>query len=100
MVTSIVRQDPCIELSRVDVDRPGPHYSVDTFRILKGEYRDARLFFLMGEDSLSDLPNWHKAKELVQFCSGICVMRRSRGEVDLTSLEKELSGLTDNWTLD
>jgi nicotinate-nucleotide adenylyltransferase len=62
------------ELSRLDIDRPGPHYAVDTVNILAGENPGAKLLYLMGSDSLNDLPTWHP---------------------DLSSLEELLPGLTD-----
>ena len=53
------------ELSRVDVDRPGPHYTIDTVRILQAQYPEATLYLILGEDMYRDLPNWHRPQELV-----------------------------------
>ena len=48
---------PVFEISRVEIDRPGPHYSADTVQILARENPGAELFYLMGGDSLHDLPD-------------------------------------------
>lgn len=62
-------------LSRVDVDRPGPHYSVDAVKILLQQYPGAEFFFIIGGDSLRDLPTWHRPAELIELCR-LAVMRR------------------------
>jgi nicotinate-nucleotide adenylyltransferase len=50
--------EPAFCLSRVDVDRPGPHYTVDTLRLLRAEYPAAQIWLIVGADSLADLPQW------------------------------------------
>jgi len=47
-------------LSTDDLDRSGPSYTSDMLSRLKDELKPASLFFLMGQDSLRDLPNWHE----------------------------------------
>ena len=46
--------------SRVDIDRPAPQYAVDTLHLLAKEYPHAELVYLMGGDSLRDLPTWRR----------------------------------------
>ena len=94
MVTAIVKGDPRFELSRVDIDRPGPHYAVDTMALLAAQFPAAKLFFLMGGDSLGDLPSWGHAQRFVDSCTGIGVMRRPTDRVALDKLEAQLPGLT------
>lgn len=94
MVAAVVEDDAQFELSRVDIDRPGPHYAADTVALLSRQFPGVELFFLMGGDSLGDLPSWGYAQRFVDFCSGIGVMRRSAGRVALDQLENQLPGLT------
>jgi nicotinate-nucleotide adenylyltransferase len=68
-------------LSRVDVDRPGPHYSVDMVALIAEKYPDAALYFLMGGDSLRDLPTWHQPDRLIAQCQ-LGVIRRPGDRVD------------------
>ena len=50
---------PAFEISRIDVDRPGPHYTVDTLDLLVRAYSGAELVLLIGGDSLRDLPRFN-----------------------------------------
>jgi nicotinate-nucleotide adenylyltransferase len=57
--------EPAFQLSRVDLDRPGPHYTVDALTILREAYPAAMLWFLIGGDSLTDLPKWRAPKRII-----------------------------------
>jgi nicotinate-nucleotide adenylyltransferase len=94
MVSESIRGDPAFELSRVDVDRPGLHYMRETVNLLHKQYPEAELVFLMGGDSLHDLPSWHEPKEFVQACDRLGVMHRVGEKINLELLEKSLPGIT------
>ncbi len=94
LVEKAIHGNPSFEVSRVDIDRPGPHFAIDTVNILKEEYPGSEIYYLMGGDSLHDLPTWNKPHDFIQTCSGIGVMRRHADQVDLESLEKILPGIT------
>jgi nicotinate-nucleotide adenylyltransferase len=85
---------PAFYLSKVDIDRRGPHYALDTLRLLAEQYPQAELVYLMGGDSLHDLPSWHRPAEVIANLASIGVMRRPGDSIDLTALEKVLPGLT------
>jgi nicotinate-nucleotide adenylyltransferase len=58
--------NPLFSVSRVDVDRPGATYSVDTLRDLRAERgQDAEFFFIAGADALSGLRTWKEPDELL-----------------------------------
>jgi nicotinate-nucleotide adenylyltransferase len=80
-------------ISRVDVDRPGPHYSVDMVRLI-GETQapGTELFFLMGMDSLANILSWYRPDLLIQLCI-LAVARRPGYTSDLDELERQLPGL-------
>jgi len=94
MVAAAIQGNPAFEISRVDVDRPPPHYAVDTIRLLAAAQPGARFAYLVGEDSLRDLPIWHRPQELVLACDVFGVMERSGAEPDLADLEAVLPGLS------
>jgi nicotinate-nucleotide adenylyltransferase len=94
LVTKAIGGNPSFEVSRVDIDRPGPHFAIDTVNILKKEFQGAEMFYLMGGDSLHDLPTWNRPQDFVKTCDGIGVMRRHADQVDLESLEKVLPGIS------
>ena len=82
-----------LHVSRVDVDRPGPHYTSDMVRILRKQLgADVELYFLMGMDSLRDLPTWHEATWLVENCKLVALSRHDV-ELDWTQLNAALPGI-------
>lgn len=83
------------ELSTLEIDRPGPHYAVDTIRLVKDQYPDAEIFYLMGGDSLRDLPTWHESDQFVALCDGLGVMRRPGGEAILQNLKAVFPAILD-----
>ena len=93
MVEAAIDEDEMFSLSRVDIDRPGPHYVLDTMLLMHEKYPDDCLVFIMGGDSLHDLPSWHEAQKFIDQCASIGVMRRPGEIIDLSHLEKELSGI-------
>ncbi len=93
MLQRALKDEPAFEISRVDIDRPGPHYSADTMRLLRNANPGATLAFLIGEDSLRDLTTWHEPAELVAECDEIGVMQRPAVDTDLSALEVQIPGL-------
>jgi nicotinate-nucleotide adenylyltransferase len=87
-------------ISRVDIDRPPPHYALETMRLLQRDYPEAELVYLMGGDELRDLPTWKQPSEFVSACDAIGVMRRPADAIDLSILERDIPGVTDKvWFL-
>lgn len=93
MVSATIGDDPGFEISRIEIDRPGPHYSADTVELLAQQYPEASLFYLMGGDSLHDLPTWMYPQKFIQYLTGIGVMRRPQDYVDLRWLDHALPGI-------
>jgi nicotinate-nucleotide adenylyltransferase len=84
-----------IHVSRVDADRPGPHYTSDMVRIVRERVGpQVELFFLMGTDSLQDLPNWHEARWLVDNCKLVALQRHDI-VLNWDYLNRELPGIQD-----
>ncbi len=94
MVMAAMGGDPAFELSRIEIDRPGPHYAEDTVHLLGEQYPQAELFYLMGGDSLHDLYTWHEPEAFIAACSGLGVMRRPGDEIDLKLIETRLPGVS------
>jgi nicotinate-nucleotide adenylyltransferase len=93
LLMAALDDDPAFELSRVDIDRPAPHYAVDTLGLLREQYPQAMLVYLMGGDSLVDLPLWHRPGDFVHSCDEIAVMLRRGHAMNLDILEARLPGL-------
>jgi nicotinate-nucleotide adenylyltransferase len=85
--------------SRVDADRPGPHYTLDMVRIFQQQLPPGgELYFLMGYDSLADLPNWHRAQDLVAACR-LVALTRYNVPLDWDALETRLPGIRERVSL-
>lgn len=76
MVELAIEGNPHFAISRVDIDREGPHYTADTLPLIQADYPDAELFFLMGGDNLRDFTKWFRADEVAEHAR-LAVMRRS-----------------------
>ncbi|MFH1524500.1 MAG: nicotinate-nucleotide adenylyltransferase [Chloroflexota bacterium] len=94
MLKLAIADNPSFEFSTVEMDRPGPHYAVDTVKILADQNPGSELVHLMGGDSLRDLPTWYHPTAFIAACHLIGVMRRPGDAIDLPALEKVLPGLT------
>ncbi len=93
MVRLAIADRPHFVLSRVDVDRSGPTYTVDTMHLLREQFgTDAELYFIMGMDSLANLLTWHRPEQLIRLCK-LVVFQRPGFQADLDALEKRLPGL-------
>ncbi|PWH18280.1 MAG: nicotinate (nicotinamide) nucleotide adenylyltransferase [Anaerolineae bacterium] len=93
MLELAIRDQAAFQISRVDLDRPPPHYAVDSLKIIRKNNPKAKLFYLMGEDSLRDLTKWHDPLRFVQQCDGIGVMRRAIDDGTLVELDQALPGI-------
>lgn len=74
--------NPRFSVSRVEVDRPGPTYTIDTLRTLKQEYGDAELLFITGADALAQILGWQDAAELFALAHFVGVSRPGYGPID------------------
>jgi nicotinate-nucleotide adenylyltransferase len=90
MLELAVSGNPAFLVSRHEIDRGGVNYTVDTLEELTIEDPVRELFFLMGADSLSELPTWRNAPRICQLAVPI-VVRRARQQVDLGPLEALVS---------
>lgn len=88
MVELAVAGNPAFELSRLDLDRPPPSYTVDLLRMLRAP--DRELFFLVGGDILPELPVWHAPEEIVRLAQLVVVNRPGWPEPDLAAVERRL----------
>lgn len=90
MVGLAIADNPMFELSRLDLDRPPPSYTVDVLRELTAP--DRELFFLAGGDILPELPRWHQPIELLRLARVVIVTRPGSPPPDLKRLDTYLPG--------
>lgn len=95
MLELALASNPGFALSRVDIDRHGPCYTVDTLALLHQEYGPgAELFFLMGMDSLADILTWKEPERLIRLAR-IVVVGRPGFQADVDELDKVLPGAAE-----
>lgn len=90
MAALATRSNPLFAVSRLDCDEARPSYTADLMRRIQAQVQDsAELFFLMGMDSLHDLPTWHEPDWLLQHCN-LVALNRPDIRIDWTRLEQRL----------
>jgi nicotinate-nucleotide adenylyltransferase len=95
MVLACITGESAFELSDVDINRPPPHYAVDTLNIIRAANLDGEIIYLMGGDSLAQIHTWHQASAFLDACDSLGVIRRTDQEIDLPALNALLPGLAD-----
>jgi nicotinate-nucleotide adenylyltransferase len=76
MTVIATASNPRFSVSRVDIDRPGPTYTIDTLTDLRrGFGEDVELFFITGADALEAIIGWHRAEELFELAHFVGVTR-------------------------
>jgi len=82
MTVIATASNPQFSVSRIDIDRQGPTYTIDTLRDLHAEHPDADLFFITGADALSQIFSWRDHEELFGLAHFIGVTRPGHTLVD------------------
>jgi len=67
--------NPRFMVSRVDIDRDKPTYTLDTLNDLKAKYPDAELFFITGSDAIAQILAWHEVEKLWELAHFVAVSR-------------------------
>src|SRR4051794_27368771 len=76
MTVIATASNPRFTVSRVDIDRDGPTYTIDTLHDLRSHYGDtAELFFITGADALAAILDWHRSDELFELAHFVGVTR-------------------------
>lgn len=95
MTELAIAGNPYFQISRGDVDRPGPHYTIDLVQIVADQLpRESEIYFLMGFDSLADLPQWREPAQLIRTAQ-LVALTRPGIPVDWDALETSLPGVRE-----
>ena len=97
MLELAIASNPHFTISRVDLDRPGPSYTVDMLQLLRRQWGEhTAIYFIIGRDSLEDLLSWHDSSGILEQLTHLVAVRRpgySESEAFYDSLEARLSGI-------
>jgi nicotinate-nucleotide adenylyltransferase len=76
MTQLAVKDNPYFSVSRLEIDRPGPSYAVDTIRALRGIYSErTRLYFITGADAILEILSWKDVGSLISMCHLVAATR-------------------------
>jgi len=95
MIRLAIAPNAFFRASTVELERPGPSYTVDTLSALKRELGpEANLYFILGVDALAGLPTWKEPQRIVEMCHLVAAKRRKAKDLDLQSLERSVPGIS------
>ncbi len=95
MLRLATEDHPEFHISMLEVEREGHSYTVDTLKVLQKTMPGAEFIFLLGWDSLEDLPKWRQPQELVRLCKLAAVVRPGYPPPDMETLEKDVPGIKE-----
>ncbi|MDU5185342.1 MAG: nicotinate-nucleotide adenylyltransferase [Peptoniphilus harei] len=95
MVNLAISPNPDFEISDIETTRVKLSYTVDTIRELKEIYKEEKLYFLIGLDSLFQLKTWKKIEDLSQEIEFVVALRP--GYIDKKEINNEIDFLRENF---
>ena len=75
MVSMAIAGRPGFEISKIEAERGGKSYSIDTIKALRERFTDDELFFIIGGDSFLEIGTWHRYAEIFSSCNLVVVER-------------------------
>jgi len=91
MLERATAADPRYGVCTLELERGGVSYTVDTLTEIRQQHADAKLFLLLGADSLFDLPTWRRPEEICRLATPVVVERPGSPRADFAVLERLLS---------
>jgi len=87
---------PHFKVSTMEIERPGPSYTVGTIAELRVQYgSEDEMFFILGWDSFAQLPGWREPSRLIKICYLVAVPRPGFQRPDLKALEDLIPGISE-----
>lgn len=88
MVRIAISSNPFFRVSSMEIDRPGPTYTVDTLEQMRQEQGDTGVIYLiLGLDSLTSFPRWKEPDRILEMCTLVAVPRPGYQNGDLSFLD-------------
>ncbi len=87
MVEAAIQSNPAFAASRIEIDREGPSYTVDTLSALKHADPEGELFFISGFDTVAEILTWRRPKDVLRMARFVAVTRTG---YDVAALDQEL----------
>lgn len=98
MASAAFSDVPDAEISRIEIDRAGASYAVDTVRLLREIYPGAELIYILGTDAIETLPHWANYAALRQMCRFAYAARGAAGRSDVCAvrIDAALPGISSS----
>lgn len=93
MMTVLATVDcPYFSVSRIEIDKTGKSYTIDTLRQLKSlpEYLDTEFYFITGLDAVLDIVSWKNPEEIMSLCKFVAVSRHGYTHTRMEELPEDL----------
>ncbi len=81
------------QVSDLEIQRAGPSFTADTLGALHADRPEDELFFIVGEDALRDLPNWHNPAAIIRLAWLAVAPRGGWSEAHAVELERVAPGI-------
>jgi nicotinate-nucleotide adenylyltransferase len=99
LIELAIADDPWLELSRLELERPGPSYTVETLAAVRRAEPDAALWFVLGADQLLGLPTWREPERIAELARLAVVPRGGHGREELEAAAEEIAPGRVDWVL-
>ena len=86
MIELAIAGREALRLCKLEIERGGTSYTVDTLRVLKDDHPDDQLFLLLGADALAEFPSWHDPHAILELATPLVVARQGAVEPDWDAL--------------
>ncbi len=93
MLRRALEGEAAFQVSRLELERPGPSYTADTLEALRDDRPEDELFFLLGEDALMDLSNWARPQRILELARLAVARRADTSPEALEEAERRFPGL-------
>lgn len=90
MTALAIATNPYFNISRIEIERPGPSYTTDTVKAFREMYPNSQLFFITGLDAILEILTWRNPYELVKLAHFIAVTRPGYNPECLKNLDREI----------
>ncbi|MFQ5924915.1 MAG: nicotinate-nucleotide adenylyltransferase [Dehalococcoidia bacterium] len=95
MIQLAIASNPFFRASTVDLERPGPSYTVDTLADLRRELgEEANSYLILGLDALAEFSTWREPDRILEMCHLVAARRPEVRDLELESLEGSIPGIS------
>ncbi len=96
MVELAIQDNPSFEVSDIEIERPGPTYTVDTLSELRqGMSEGTELYLILGMDSIRELGRWRRPDLIFEMCIVVAVSRPGVANVSIPDIERDFPSSAD-----